>query len=60
MEFDWVRMAATAAIIFIVVFLVNHTDAFKDASRGKRALLTGIAIFVPLLILNLVWPYSGG
>lgn len=58
MEFDWAHMAATAAIIFVVVYIMNHTAAMKDASRGKRALVTAVALFVPLFILNLMWPYG--
>ncbi len=60
MAFDWPHMAASAAIIFVMVLLVNKSGAMEGASRGKRALITAVAVFVPLLILNIIWPYGGG
>lgn len=59
MDIDWAHMAVTAAIIFVVVYVMNHTGLTEGASKGKRALLTFVALFIPILLLNLFWPYGG-
>lgn len=58
MTFDWAHMAATAVIIGLVVYLVNHSGKLDGASKGKKAVITAVAIFIPLFILNLIWPYG--
>ncbi|WAT16962.1 hypothetical protein OZN62_08410 [Aurantiacibacter sp. MUD11] len=60
MEFNWPHMAASAVIIAIVLFLLKKTKLTDNAGTGKRVLITAIALFIPLFILNLVWPYSAG
>ena len=56
MDIDWARMAVTAAIILVVLLAVNRTKIVEGASRGKRALIVFVAVFIPLLLLNLFWP----
>ena len=56
MEIDWARMAVTAVIILVVLLAVNRTKIAESASRGKRALIVFVAVFIPLLLLNLFWP----
>ena len=56
MTFDIPHMIATAVIIFIVVYGVNHK--FDDMSKGKRALVTFVFLLIALMILNVVWPYG--
>ncbi len=58
MTFDIPHMIATAVIIFIVVYGVNHQ--FENMSKGKRAGVTFVILFVALMILNVVWPYGSG
>lgn len=60
MEFNWPHMAASAVIILIVLTVLKKTKVVESASTGKRMLITALALFVPLFILNLVWPYSAG
>jgi len=59
MTIDIPHMLVTAAIIFAVLFAVEHLGWTAGASRGRRALIIGLAVFLPLLILNLIWPYGG-
>lgn len=59
MSFDFPHMIASAVIIFAVLWVVDHAGAFQDASRGRRTFYKFIGIFVPLFILNIVWPYGG-
>ena len=58
MEFHWPHMAATAVIILIVLTLLRKTKVIEGSSKGKRFLVTAAALFVPIFILNLSWPYS--
>ncbi len=56
MTFDIPHMIATAVIILIVVSIVNRR--FDNASKGKRAIVTLVVLFIALMILNLAWPYG--
>lgn len=56
MTFDIPHMIATAVIIFIVVYGVNHQ--FESMPKGKRTGLTFVILFIALMILNIVWPYG--
>ncbi|MEO1003920.1 MAG: hypothetical protein AAFX65_12530 [Cyanobacteria bacterium J06638_7] len=38
-------------------YCVEHTSMLAGASRRKRALVTGAAVFLVLVVLNLIWPY---
>ena len=58
MEFDWLHMAVTAAIIGVVVYFINHTSWLSEASKGKRTLVTFVVLFVAFFLLNLFWPYG--
>ena len=58
MTFDIPHMIITAIIIFLVVYLLNHMKQFENMSKGRKALITFVVLFVGLLILNLVWPYG--
>lgn len=56
--FDIPHMIATALIVLAVSWIVQHTAAIQGMSRGGRILVTFVLIFIPILILNLVWPYG--
>ena len=58
MTFDIPHMIITAIIIFLVVYPLNHMKQFENMSKGRKALVTFVVLFVGLLILNLVWPYG--
>jgi hypothetical protein len=60
MTFDVPHMIATAAIILVVVYGINHLPRFEDMAKGRKALVTFVVLFVALMILNLVWPYGAG
>ena len=53
-------MIATAVIILVVIFGVNHSSAFEGMSKGKRALIQFAILFAALFILNIFWPYGSG
>lgn len=58
MDIDWGHTGATIAIVFVVVLLLDRFGVLEGASRGKRFIITALAIFVPIFILNMFWPYG--
>jgi multisubunit Na+/H+ antiporter MnhB subunit len=60
MTFDIPHMIATAVIILAVVYGINHLPQAETMSKGRKALVTFVVLFVALLILNAFWPYGGG
>ena len=60
MTFDIPHMIATAAIILVVVYGINHLPRVEGMTKGRKALVTFLVLFVALMILNFVWPYGAG
>ena len=60
MTFDIPHMIVTALIIFAVVYPLNHMAQFENMKKGRKFLITFVALFVLLFILNLIWPYGSG
>ena len=60
MSLDIPHALVTAAIIFGVLWVVNHTAAFENMAKGKKTLAMFLVLFVAIFILNLVWPYGSG
>lgn len=58
MTFDIPHMIATAVIIFVVVWGLGQMTYFENMSKGRRALISFVVLFVALMILNVVWPYG--
>jgi len=58
MTFDIPHMTATAAIIFAILWLVDHTQTFENATTRRKSLVKSGGIFI--VILNIVWPYGSG
>ena len=58
MNFDLPHMIVTGLLIFAVVLATHRTAMYKNASRGKRAAIVGVALFIVLFIFNLLWPYG--
>lgn len=58
MEFDLPHMLVTALLILGTFLVLQRVDAYKNGSRGKRAAISFAALFVVLLLLNLIWPYG--
>lgn len=58
MTFDIPHMIVTAIIIFAVVYPLNHMKQFENMSKGRKALVMFVVLFVALMILNLFWPQS--
>lgn len=60
MNFDIPHMIATAVIIFVVVYGIGHMPQAENITKGRKALLIFVVLFVALMILNIVWPYGTG
>jgi hypothetical protein len=60
MVFDIPHMIATAIIVMVAIWLVNNTRIGENATKVKRAFYLFLTIFVPLFILNTIWPYGSG
>lgn len=58
MNLDLPHMILTALLIFVTLVMIRRTSLYQSSSRLKRALVFGGALFVVLLILNLIWPYG--
>ena len=55
MELDS-RMVTSMVLIAISFVLMALTPLYKQGSRWRRAALVGGAVFVVLVVLELVWP----
>lgn len=51
------HIVVSAALMALTPYCVEHTSMLAGASRRKRALVTGAAVFLVLVVLNLIWPY---
>ena len=60
MSIDWPHMIVSMVLIFATVLLVQRTPTYKQGSRGKRALIVGVAVGLVILVFNLIWPYGEG
>lgn len=60
MTFDIAHILVTGVIVYVVLWTVNQMEMFANASKGRRTFLIFLVIFIPLFILNLVWPYGAG
>jgi hypothetical protein len=60
MTFDIPHMIATALIVFLPIWLVDHASVFEDMTKARKTLIKLVAIFVAVFILNIVWPYGAG
>lgn len=58
MIFDIPHMLATGLIVFAVIWLVDHTRAFENATKARKTLFNVIGVFVAIVILNIVRPYG--
>ena len=56
MEMEWPKLIAEMVLIFVTVGAVEMTGMIRGASRTKRALVTGLAIFLVLVIFRVLWP----
>ena len=58
MDLDLPHMIVSAMLILAVVLMAHRTAFYKNASRGKRAAIVGVALFLVMFVFNLVWPYG--
>jgi hypothetical protein len=58
MMLDLPHMLATAAIILGALWLLDQTGVLVGASRLKKILLRFVVLLVPLIVLNVLWPYG--
>ena len=59
MNIDWPHALVTGLLIAAVIFGLRGMAFYMSAARGKQILITLAALFVVLLVFNLVWPYGG-
>lgn len=59
MGFDLAHALVPAAIIVVLVLVLEEWAYFKSGSKLVRAVITGIAVFALLLVLNVFWPSPG-
>ncbi len=60
MELNIPYLIAAAVVVMLVAIAFEVLPVLKDVAKGRRLLLHMAAIFVALLILNLVWSYDTG
>ncbi|MFV1876634.1 hypothetical protein [Nioella sp.] len=60
MTFNVPHKIATAVSVLGVSRVLNHSLDPQSLSRGPRMPATFIALFVPILILNAIWPMDQG
>jgi len=60
MSIDWPHMIISMLLIFATVLLAQRAPAYKQGSRGKRAVIVGVAVGLVVLVFNLIWPYGEG
>ena len=58
MSIDWPHMIVSMLLIFATLLLVQRAPAYKTGSRGKRAVIFGVAVGLVILVFNLIWPYG--
>lgn len=58
MVFDIPHMIVSGIIVLAVLWIVDHTSAFDNTTKGKKTLIKFGGIFVLILILNILWPYG--
>ena len=54
MEFDLFRSVVPALLVIVVVLVFEEWAYFKARTKMQRAIITGVAVFVLVLIFNLV------
>ncbi|WP_046077843.1 hypothetical protein [Halomonas sp. HG01] len=57
---DPLHLPVTAVLIGIVLFGLQRSGSLAGASRGRRFVNQFAALFVVLLVLNLLWPCGSG
>lgn len=60
MTFDIPNLISAAVIIFVVVSGLGQMTLYESMSKGRRALVTFVVLFVALMTLNIVWPCGSG
>lgn len=58
MNFDIPHVIVTTLVIFAVVYSLNNMEQFENLPKGRKALVTFVALFVGLMPLNLVWSHG--
>jgi hypothetical protein len=60
MHIDFAHAAVAAILIFLTVWIMNKTGLSMQQEEGKHVWDWKIftAVFVVILVLNLIWPYG--
>lgn len=55
MTLDLVHFIVLAVVILGSIFVLERTAFMANATRLKRVLVTGLGVFVVLVVFNLLW-----
>lgn len=58
MNIDLLHTFLTAAIIFGVVYVVEHSGMLEGQHKTRRALIMAGILILFIGTLNVIWPYS--
>ena len=58
MDIDVIHMVITMVVVGILVFGMQHFGVLEGKSKLARAVIIGLALFLVLFVLNLVFPYG--
>lgn len=59
MNFDLTGTLIPAILIVVVILGLEEWAYFKATTKLQRAVITGVAVFVLLLVVNLLWSSPG-
>ena len=55
MHFDLTGTLIPAILIVVLILGLEEWAYFKAKSKTQRAVITGVAVFLLLLVVNLIW-----
>lgn len=59
MGFDVPHSVVVAILVIVLVLGLEEWAWFKATTKMQRALITGAAVFILLIVINLVWHSPG-
>jgi hypothetical protein len=58
MNIDLPHTIATAVLIFGTLLAIKRMSFYQNGSRLKRSVVFGVAVFIVVFVLDLIWPYG--
>lgn len=47
-----------ALLVGLTIWALQHSEFYREAGKGKRFGIVAVVIFIELLVLNLIWPFT--